>query len=220
MVPPMPSSDRQEPKVIVTDLAAQRGGRLIFRGLSFTAEAGEAVMVAGPNGSGKSTLLRLLAGLAQPDAGSLTRLPSENDGLRFAGHRDGLKSGLTVEENLSFWSAIYNAPERSVTAAIDRFALSRVSDMPVDVLSAGWRRRAGLARLILGSAPLWILDEPYTALDKDNVSRIDGILSEHIANGGIVILATHQSPGFETSQTVDMATYEATYEALADEVPW
>ena len=214
MVPAMPNRSSPNPSLTVTDLAAQRGGRLVFRGLSFTARAGEAITILGPNGSGKSTLLRVLAGLAQPELGSLNRTPPDSEALRFAGHRDGLKSGLSVAENLSFWAALYGTSEQSVADAVDQFDLSSVDDMPVDVLSAGWRRRAGLARLALGNAPLWILDEPYTALDKENIARIDTILSGHVAQGGIVVLATHQTPGFECSQVIDMAAYEAPAEAV------
>ncbi|MFL2770899.1 MAG: heme ABC exporter ATP-binding protein CcmA [Rhodospirillaceae bacterium] len=204
------------PSLVVSDLAAQRGGRLIFRGLSFSAGPGDAITITGPNGSGKSTLLRILAGLALPETGTVIRTPCEKSAMRFSGHRDGLKSGLTVEENLAFWAAIYAAPENDVKGAIDSFELSTVRNMPVDLLSAGWRRRAGLSRLALGNAPVWILDEPYTTLDTGNVARVDGIFSNHIAKGGIIILATHQEPGFFASQNITMTTYEA----RAQEVLW
>lgn len=216
MVPTMSDGSFPEAHLSVQNLAARRGGRLVFHRLSFTASAGDAVTVVGPNGSGKSTLLRVLAGLMHPDSGSLVRTPDENEDLRFAGHREGLKSGLTVVENLTFWCRIYGAPPEHVDAALDRFNLISVADMPVDVLSAGWRRRAGLARLALGEAPLWILDEPYTALDAANVRRMDGLLEDHLSNGGIVVLATHQAPGFTAPHVIEMADYEAPLE----EVPW
>lgn len=210
----MPDTRSTQPRIAVTDLSARRGGRLIFRGLSFGVSDGEAMMVVGPNGSGKSTLLRLLTGLSHPESGSIERNPAEQGALRYAGHRDGLKGGLTVAENLTFWGSVYGATKNDVNSALDRMALHTVAEMPVNVLSAGWRRRAGLARLLLGEAPLWILDEPYTALDADNVARIDGILSDHVGTGGVVILATHQSPRFAPTQTIDMAAFEAPFEEM------
>ena len=210
----MSDSHSTLPRLVVTDLSARRGGRPIFRGLSFTLSGGEALVVTGPNGSGKSTLLRLLTGLSRPDSGTIDRTPAEVDALRYGGHRDGLKGGLTVAENLAFWNSLYGAPEEDIAVALDRFDLHSVADMPVDVLSAGWRRRAGLARLVLGQAPLWILDEPYTALDADNMARIDGILSDHINSGGLVVLATHQAPDFTPAQRIDLAAFEAPVEEL------
>ncbi len=201
-------------RLSVDALAARRGGRLIFRGLTFSAAGGQAIVIAGPNGSGKSTLLRLLIGLARPDAGTVERDPGEPEHLRFVSHLDGLKGALTVSENLTFWAAVYGTSIGSVDAAMDSLALSPMADMPVDMLSAGWRRRVGLARLAIGYAPLWILDEPYTALDADNVTRIDGLMEDHVNQGGLVVLATHQPPPFTPALTIDMATYTAPAEAV------
>lgn len=193
----------------VSDLSARRGGRTIFEGLSFDLQNGQSMAVVGPNGSGKSTLLRILAGLLQSETGTIQIDPDDRRAICFAGHRDGLKGALTVHENLRFWANLYGAAENAVENAISRMALEAVLDMPADMLSAGWRRRAGLARLALGTALIWILDEPYTALDTENVVRIDSLLSAHVENGGIVLLATHQAPGFTPTQRVDMADYRA-----------
>ena len=165
--------------------------------------------VVGPNGSGKSTLLRILAGLLRSETGDVTLHPDDGYTVCFAGHRDGLKGALTVRENLVFWSKVYAARAGAVDRAIDRMALDAVIDMPADMLSAGWRRRAGLARLALDTAALWILDEPYTALDKENLGRIDDLLTSHVDAGGLVILATHQAPNFTPTQKIDMAEYPA-----------
>lgn len=165
--------------------------------------------VVGPNGSGKSTLLRILAGLLRSETGDVTLHPADGHTVCFAGHRDGLKGALSVRENLVFWSKIYAASDGAVDQAIDRMALDAVIDMPADMLSAGWRRRAGLARLALDTATLWILDEPYTALDKENLGRIDELLTSHVEAGGLVILATHQAPNFTPTQQIDMAEYPA-----------
>ena len=215
MSDPAPSpSNTSTVRLSVDALAAQRGGRLIFRGLTFSATGGQAIVIAGPNGSGKSTLLRLLTGLARPEAGTIERDPGEPEHLRIVSHLDGLKGALTVLENLAFWAGIYSAPEESVDGAMDRLALSPMTDMPVDMLSAGWRRRVGLARLIIGNAPLWILDEPYTALDTDNVARVDGLMEDHVSQGGLVVLATHQAPRFTPALTIDMAAYAAPAEVV------
>lgn len=200
----------------VNGLSARRGGRTIFEGLSLSLNGGNALMVTGPNGSGKSTLLRILAGLLRCEAGSVTFGSEDESAICYAGHRDGLKGGLTVQENIEFWAKLYGADTNAVDGAINRMALETVLDMPADMLSAGWRRRAGLARLALGTAAIWILDEPYTALDAENVLRIDSLLSEHIAAGGIVVLATHQSPGFDPTHQINMADYPA----KASEVDW
>ena len=188
-------------------LAVRRSGRIIFEGLSLSLNGGESAVVTGPNGSGKSTLLRVLAGLLQSEAGSVTVQPDDRQAVCYAGHRDGLKGALTVLENLVFWAKIYGTNTAAAERAIHRLALDQVADMPADMLSAGWRRRAGLARLALNTSPVWILDEPYTALDTENVSRIDSVLSEHVATGGIAILATHQAPGFAPTHKINMADF-------------
>ncbi|NKB42774.1 MAG: heme ABC exporter ATP-binding protein CcmA [Alphaproteobacteria bacterium] len=212
----MSESKQPSTHLDVSGLSARRGGRTIFEGLSFSLINGTSLMVTGPNGSGKSTLLRILAGLLRSEAGTITLTPEDGAEICYAGHRDGLKGGLTVEENLGFWAKLYGANQEAVEQAIDRMALETVLDMPADMLSAGWRRRAGLARLALGTAPIWVLDEPYTALDAENVVRIDGVLNDHVNAGGIVVLATHQAPGFTPSNQINMANYPA----KTSEVDW
>ncbi len=207
-------SEPRSPHVTVSSVSARRGGRMIFMDLSFTAAPGDAVMIAGPNGSGKSTLLRLLTGLGRPESGTIERSPEDENAFRHIGHRDGLKGALTVTENLSFWSSVYGLGQDTVGQAIEHLNLTQVADMPADMLSAGWKRRAALARLALGEAPLWILDEPYTSLDGDNVKRIDELMAKHTGAGGMVIFASHQTPSFPLSQTIDMAVHAAPAEAV------
>ncbi len=209
MVPAMHTPQTETPILIVEGLSARRGGRAIFENVSFHLTSGEAAVITGPNGSGKSTLLRVLAGLLPLDNGMVTVTPELPYAICYAGHRDGLKGALTVFENLSFWSKIYGVEMAATQQVIDRMALNAVADMPADFLSAGWRRRAGLARLLLSNAPIWLLDEPYTALDTENVGRIDAVLSEHVTGGGIAILATHQLPGFEPNHRIEMSDYPA-----------
>jgi heme exporter protein A len=175
-------------------LAAFRGERLVFAGLSFAVPAGGALVLTGPNGSGKSTLLRLLAGLARPEAGrllwdgadTLADLPAHAARLRYLGHQDAVKPGLTVAENLQFWGG--GDAVRRTLAAVD---LLRLADLPARMLSAGQKRRLAIARLVLTPAPLWLLDEPTLGLDAASVARVGALLAAHRAGGGMVVAATH-----------------------------
>lgn len=209
MVPIMNAPQSAVPNLIVEGLSARRGGRTIFQDLEFSIKSGEAAVVTGPNGSGKSTLLRVIAGLLSLHKGKVAIEPEPPSAICYAGHKDGLKSALSVLENLDFWAKIYGVDQTATQQIIDRMALNAVADMPAGFLSAGWRRRAGLARLLLSGAPIWLLDEPYTALDTENVGRIDGVLEEHIGDGGIAVLATHQAPGFTPHHRIEMSNYPA-----------
>jgi heme exporter protein A len=202
--------------VTARDLAARRGDRLVFEGLNLSAGPGEAITVTGPNGSGKSTLLRIIVGLLPSFKGTCQISPNSPGTACFAGHLDGLKSSLTVDENLTFWAGLYGGARVAVDAAIDRLALNSVADMPADMLSAGWRRRAGLARLLISRSPLWVLDEPFTALDSENVARLDSVLEDHCAGGGIVILATHQTSSFSAQHSLDMRSYTPAAPLIAE----
>ena len=175
-------------------LAAFRGERLVFAGLSFAVPSGGALLLTGPNGSGKSTLLRLLAGLSRPEAGhllwdgadALADLPSHAARLRYLGHQDAVKPGLTVAENLQFWGG--GDAVRRTLAAVD---LLRLADLPARMLSAGQKRRLAIARLAMTPAPLWLLDEPTLGLDAASVARVGALLAAHRDGGGIVVAATH-----------------------------
>lgn len=183
-------------------LACERGGRLVFEGLSFKARSGDILLVTGPNGSGKSTFLRLLAGLLEKSAGEVSLEGMERQGevsdyLLYAGHLDAVKGGLSVAENLAFWGALYGgaASGAALEAALAAFALDHLADLPADVLSAGQKRRLGLARLALIERPLWLLDEPSVSLDAENVGRLARLIGAHSARGGIVLAATHADLG-------------------------
>ena len=175
-------------------LAAFRGERLVFAGLSFAVAAGGALLLTGPNGSGKSTLLRVLAGLGRLEAGrllwdgedALSDLPSHAARVRYLGHQDAVKPGLTVAENLRFWG---DAP--AIAHALQEVGLQRLADLPARMLSAGQKRRLAIARLAMSPAALWLLDEPTLGLDLASVARFGGLLAAHRAQGGIVIAATH-----------------------------
>jgi heme exporter protein A len=181
------------------DLACRRGGRLVFARLSFALAGGGALVLRGANGSGKSTLLRLLAGLARAQAGRLAwnseeiAAEPERHGrrVRLAAHLDAVKPSLSVRENLAFWARLIGAPARETERAIDAFALAPLAEVPARVLSAGQRHRVALARLVLGRAPLWLLDEPANTLDDAALQLLAARIAEHRARGGMVVIASH-----------------------------
>ena len=184
------------------DLAAVRGDRRLFTGLAFSLAAGELLYVHGPNGSGKTTLLRMICGLVLPEAGEVRwegrsiRKLGENyrRELLYLGHAAALKDELTALENLRVAAALQGRPvsERQALEALDAMGLEGCEDLPVRVLSQGQKRRVALARLYLTPARLWILDEPFTALDKKAVAGLERTLADHLHGGGLVVLTTHQ----------------------------
>lgn len=178
------------------DLAARRGERVVFAGLSLDAAPGEALLLLGANGAGKTTLLRLLAGLLRPEAGAVEwdgeDVAADRVGharrTRWLGSLDAIKPALTPREDLGFWARLHGGDP---TAALAATGLSALADLPCRVLSAGQRRRLALARLTLGDAALWLLDEPTLGLDAASVARLGGAFAAHRARGGIVVAATH-----------------------------
>jgi heme exporter protein A len=189
--------------LVAEDLACRRGERLVFTGLSFRLPPGGALVLTGANGSGKTSLLRLLAGLVEPAAGRLAwgEEPVADDvaghraRLHYVGHQDGVKPSLTPRETLVFWAALCSTAVRReppmLAAALATFALEPVADWPCRWLSAGQRRRLALARLLAVPAPVWLLDEPFSALDQDNQLRLERAIAAHRTVGGSVVLATH-----------------------------
>jgi heme exporter protein A len=170
-------------------LHASRGAVKLLRDVSFTVSAGEWLAVRGPNGSGKTTLLRCAAGLTRPDAGSIRR----EGRLVFAGHLPALKDDLTAEENLR-GALLLNgaeAPASAVRDALGHVGLAARRLLPARRLSAGQRRRVGLARLLLETAPVWILDEPLAALDDEGQALFARTLERHLQRGGLALVATH-----------------------------
>ena len=188
------------------NLALARGGRRLAVGLSFEVRGGEALIVTGPNGAGKSTLLRVLAGLLAPAQGSLSLsgVAPEDMATRahYLGHAEALKGALTAAENLSFWSAMLGIDGAGMPAAqaLARLALAHVHDLPVSYLSAGQRRRVAIARLLVAPRPVWLLDEPTTALDAASQARLGDLMGEHLAAGGLVVAATHSDLGLPNAR--------------------
>ncbi|MDM2734327.1 cytochrome c biogenesis heme-transporting ATPase CcmA [Citrobacter sp. Ct235] len=179
-------------------LLCERDERVLFSDLSFQVNAGEWIQVTGGNGAGKTTLLRLLTGLSRPDAGEvcwqaqpLHRVrDSYHQNLLWIGHQPGIKTRLTALENLRFFHQ--DGDSAKCLAALAQAGLAGYEDIPVNQLSAGQQRRVALARLWLTRATLWILDEPFTAIDVNGVERLTQRMAQHTEEGGIVILTTHQ----------------------------
>lgn len=189
----------------VAGLACVRGDRRLFQHLSFRLAAGRLLHLHGPNGAGKTTLLRTLCGLSPAEEGAVNwngrdiRELGETyrADLRYVGHLNALKDDLSALENLRIVAALEGAPatEVSVFTALKRVGLAAYADLPTKVLSQGQKRRAALSRLLLGRSKLWILDEPFNALDVNAVETVKGVLREHLDTGGMVVLTTHQDVG-------------------------
>jgi len=195
------------------DLAARRGAVLLFQRLRLRVDAGRALLVTGRNGSGKTTLLRILAGLTLPAEGRVTwagepvSRPAMHAQCVYAGHLSALKDELTVEENLRSLAELAGAqpsPE-SLREALARVDLTAQRELPSRVLSAGQRRRVGLARLALLPRALWLLDEPGTALDTSGLSLLAQLVAQRLREGGMVIAATHQPLELPADRTDSLA---------------
>lgn len=199
------------PDFLGRSLGCIRGGRAVFAGLDFTVAPGDALVLLGPNGSGKSSLLRVMAGLLRPTVGQVLwgETPASEDAeahaarTHYVGHHDAIKPVLSVAENLRFWGRLHQpagtAAAQAVDHALDCFGLTHLRDVPGKMLSAGQKRRTNLARLLAAPSPLWLLDEPTTALDKHSIGVLEAVMAEHRSRGGMVVLSTHQDvnlPGY------------------------
>ncbi|QOZ50235.1 heme ABC exporter ATP-binding protein CcmA [Bradyrhizobium sp. CCBAU 53338] len=182
-----------------------RGGREVFSGLDFEAVSGEAVAVVGRNGAGKTSLLRLIAGLLMPAGGTIVLHGGDTDmtlpeQCHYLGHRDALKPALSVAENLSFWAEFLGGVRCDATESLATVGLDHATHLPAAFLSAGQRRRLSLARLLTVRRPVWLLDEPTTALDAAGQEMFSGLMRDHLAHGGLIIAATHGPLGIESRE--------------------
>ncbi|MCX8509682.1 MAG: heme ABC exporter ATP-binding protein CcmA [Rhodobacteraceae bacterium] len=191
-------------KLHVTDLTVARGGRAILSGINFGLEAGQGLILRGPNGIGKTTLLRTIAGLQPAISGHIRPDP---DHIAYASHADAVKGALTVAENLHFWAKIYGTP--SMEPALDHMQLQPLRDRPGQNLSAGQKRRLGLARLLLSNRKIWILDEPTVSLDLASAGLFRLVLGRHLQQGGIALMVTHIDLGLPDIATLDLTSYGA-----------
>lgn len=205
----LPAPDFIPLTLAARDLACVRGGRVLFEGLSFDLVPGALMAVLGPNGCGKSSLLRLLAGLLRPEAGTLMFSGGgEGEGrAHYLAHADALKPADSLRETLRFWAALTGGgghPARLEEAA-ETVGLAHLLDVPVQLLSAGQRRRAGLARLLLAPRALWLLDEPTAALDRAGETLLGALMRGHLAKGGAIAAATHGDLPHKPHATLDLA---------------
>lgn len=191
-------------EMVVSDLAVARGGVTVLTGVGFVLRAGQALVLRGPNGIGKTTLLRTLAGLQPAVAGHITAPP---ESLTYASHADGLKATLTVTENLDFWAKVHGT--NTVDAAITAMNLHGLRDRRAANLSAGQKRRLGLARLLVTGRPIWVLDEPTVSLDTASVALFAGVVRAHLAAGGAALIATHIDLGLQEAALLDLTPFKA-----------
>lgn len=180
-------------------LGAVRGERILFSEVSLSAVSGEIILLRGKNGSGKTTLLRQLAGLSEPQAGRVERQGRHH----WVGHTNGLKAHETPRSHLEHWAKVWGS-NKSIDGVLEQMAMTRPADVPCRMLSAGQKRRTALGRLLLENRRLWLLDEPFNALDTDGQTLLANLIKTHIQNGGSVIAALHGAASVEADREVTL----------------
>lgn len=195
-------------RLLGKDLVCHRGHREVFSGVSFAVSAGEALLIVGRNGAGKSSLLRMVAGLLRIAGGAIVLEGSDSETpiaeqAHYLGHQDALKPSLTVMENLAFWERYFGGGG-AAGAALERVGLSALAHVPAGYLSAGQRRRLSIARLFAAPRPLWLLDEPTSALDAGAQAMLADLLRAHLAEGGLILAATHGPVGLEAARQLQL----------------
>lgn len=202
------------------DLVCIRGERLVFSKLNFSLESGGALILIGHNGAGKSSLLRMMAGLLSPRGGVMSwngepvsdDMDEHRERLHYVGHHDAIKPVLSVEENLMFWAGLRDdegAARANFKEALDVFSIPHLIDIPGRFLSAGQKRRVNLARIIASKSPVWLLDEPTTALDKETIKKLEDIMEVHRQNGGMIVLSTHSDVNLSNPDVLNVGDFVA-----------
>ena len=187
----------------VSNLSVARGGMTLLSGVDFALNAGQILVLRGANGLGKTSLLRCIAGLQNPVEGQITA----PEAVAYSGHADGLKGQMTVLENLAFWSSVYHGPSPEV--ALDAYDLHALADRPAANLSAGQKRRLGLARMQVSGCALWLMDEPTVSLDADNVALFRAALDRHVQSGGAAVITTHIDLAIASAKLLDLTRFKA-----------
>ena len=188
----------------VTDLTIVRSGMSVLAGVSFELAAGQALILRGPNGVGKTTLLWTIAGLQPALSGEVM---GAEDQIAYAAHSDGLKAMLSVRENLTFWAEVFG--QSDIEPALEAFDINDLAERLAGTLSAGQKRRLGLARLLVTARPIWILDEPTVSLDTASVDMFGRAVRTHLQNGGIALIATHIDLGLTDAKVLDVTPFIA-----------
>ena len=195
----------------VSDVSVSRGGRVLLEGVTFDLQAGRAIVLTGKNGIGKTSLLRTLAGLQDANSG---RVDIPQDTVVYSAHLEGIKHALSVAENLQFWGAVFGTSNLGV--ALETFDLEDLRDVMAGALSAGQKRRLGLARLLVTGRSIWLLDEPTVSLDLGSVKQLTRVLNDHLGAGGSAIIATHAALDLRGQEvTIDLRKFAAPNTGLA-----
>ena len=193
----------------VDRMAVARGERIVVAGVSFVIAAGDVLLLRGPNGSGKTTLIRAIAGLLPIAAGDVRLVGGAEDvevgaQAHLIGHANGIKPALSVRENLRFWNRFLGGTADAVERAIAHFQLEPLAEIPAGLLSAGQKRRTGLARLLVAERPLWLLDEPTTSLDTASAGLVARAIEQHARRGGLALVATHLDMGLAGARALTL----------------
>lgn len=196
----MSSRQASLPSLHIDNVAVMRGNRMVLRGLSVTARAGDVIWIRGANGCGKSTLLRLVAGLLMVTSGNI-----HSEGrMALADENLALDANVTVEDALRFWADMDGASTEAREAALAAMDLQDLAHIPVRFLSTGQRKRASIARVLASGADIWLMDEPYNGLDSASCARLDEAIIGRVTAGGIVLVAAHQPPSINVAISLSL----------------